>query len=83
MSIVTDFVRSDREYAQLLEAIAALKNSRTPLPILVSGLCEGANDAVYASLLLDLKKKDKRVALLICADEGVEVNGVSIQIPED
>ena len=69
MSIVTDFVRSDREYAQLLSALSALKTSRTPLPILVSGLCEGASDAAYASLLLDIKKKDKRAALLICSDE--------------
>ena len=69
MSTVTDFVRSDREYSQLLSAISYSKNVRTPLPTLVSGLCEGATDATYASLLADLKLKDKRAALLICSDE--------------
>ncbi len=69
MSTVTDFVRRDREYAQLLDAVSATKNALTPMPIQVSGLCEGAADAVYTSLLKDLKKKDKRAAMLICSDE--------------
>ncbi len=69
MSTVTDFVRADKEYSQLLEAILYAKRARTPLPTLVSGLCEGATDAVYASLIADIKTKDKRAALLICQDE--------------
>ncbi len=69
MSTVTDFVRADREYAQLLNAIVASKNTRNPLPTLVAGLCEGATDAVYASLIADLKTKDKRPALLIFPEE--------------
>ncbi len=69
MSIVTDFVRADKEYTELLKAILSAKNARTPLPTLVSGLCDGANDAVYASLIKDVKKKDKRTALLIFSDE--------------
>ncbi len=69
MSTVTDFVRSDREYSQLFSAIVNTKAARTPMPTLVSGLCDGATDAVYASLLSDLKVKDKRAALLICSDE--------------
>lgn len=69
MSTVTDFVRSDKEYSQLLSAIISAKNARTPMPTLVSGLCEGATDAIYASLLSDLKVKDKRTALLICSEE--------------
>ena len=69
MSTVTDFVRTDKEYSQLLDAVLKNKNARTPLPVLVSGLCEGATDAVYASLISDIKAKDKRTALLICSDE--------------
>ena len=69
MSTVTDFVRADKEYSQLLDAVLKTKNARTPLPLLVSGLCEGATDAVYASLISDIKAKDKRTALLICSDE--------------
>ena len=68
-TIATDLVRTDREYAQLLKAIVSSKNARTPLPTLVSGLCEGATDAVYASLVKDLRKTDKRTALLIFPEE--------------
>lgn len=69
MNILTDCVRSDGEYAQLLRAIVNTKTARTALPILLSGLCDGAADAMYAALLEDLKKKDKRPALLICPEE--------------
>ena len=69
MSTVTDFVRADKEYGQLLSAIVSAKNARSPLPTLVAGLCDGATDAVYASLLNDLKNEDKRTALLIFPDE--------------
>jgi len=57
MNYLTDCVREDREYAQLLRAIHNLKTARTPLPILVGGLCDGATDAMYVSLLTDLKQK--------------------------
>ena len=70
MNILTDCVRNDREYGQLLNAIAAAKqSSRPPLPMLVAGLCDGASDAVYVSLLEDLKKHDKRPALLVFSEE--------------
>ena len=68
-TLATDFVREDREYSQLLRAIVQGKSSRSPLPTLVSGLCEGATDAVYASLLKDIKKTDKRAALLVFSEE--------------
>ena len=68
-TLATDFVREDREYSQLLRAIVQGKSSHSPLPTIVSGLCEGATDAVYASLLKDIKKTDKRTALLIFPEE--------------
>jgi len=69
MNILTDCVRGDGEYGQLLKAITGAKTARTPLPILVTGLCDGAADAVYAALLEDLRQKEKRPALLICPEE--------------
>ncbi len=69
MNILTDCVRGDGEYAPLLKAIEKTKTARSPLPILVTGLCDGAADAMYATLLEDLKKKDQRAALLICSEE--------------
>jgi len=68
-NILTDCVRKDGEYSQLLEAIKGAKTARTPLPILLAGLCDGAADAVTVSLIEDLKKTDKRPTLLICPEE--------------
>ena len=69
MNILTDCVRADGEYRQLLRALVDSKTARTPLPLLVSGLCDGAADAIYASLIEDIKSSDKRAVLLICSEE--------------
>ncbi len=69
MNILTDCVRADGEYVQLRRLIESQKSARTLLPIAVAGLCDGATDAVYASLIEDLKEKDRRAVLLICPDE--------------
>ena len=69
MNQLTDIVRRDREYDQLLAAIKMASTSRTLYPILVSGLCDGAADAVYVSLIEDLKKEKQGPALLILPEE--------------
>ncbi len=70
MNILTDCIRSDGEYLQLLRAIAHSAKERNPLPIAVTGLCDGASDAAYAALLEDLKRAGaKKAALLICPEE--------------
>ena len=69
MNILTDCIRLDAEYAQVLRAIAASKERNNPLPLLVTGLCDGATDAIYASLIEDIKKHDKRPTLIICPEE--------------
>ena len=51
MSTATDLVRLDKEYEALLDSVISAKNARIPHPTLVSGLCEGASDAVFASLI--------------------------------
>ncbi|MBQ8818193.1 MAG: transcription-repair coupling factor [Clostridia bacterium] len=69
MNIITDTLRTDSEYRQLLRAVADSKNANRPLPLAVTGLCEGATDACFASLLEDVKKFDKRTALILCPEE--------------
>ncbi len=69
MNVLTDCIRKDREYGELLKAIIASKTARTALPLLVSGLCDGATDAVYSSLIEDIKEKDRRPVLIICSEE--------------
>ncbi len=69
MSIVTNFVREDKEYSGVLEAIEKSRNTRSTLPTAVTGLCDGAADAMYASLLTDLAQRGAGTALLIFPDE--------------
>ena len=69
MSTVTDFIRLDKEYGALLECVKDATRSRTPLPTLVSGLCEGASDAALVTLIKDLKKEQKGIALILLPDE--------------
>ncbi len=69
MNILTDCIRKDKEYGELLRTVLASKTARTSLPILVSGLCDGATDAVYLSLIEDIKQKDGRPILIICSEE--------------
>ena len=68
-SILTDLIRTDGEYRQLLKAAESQKSAAKQQPICVTGLCDGAADAAYVSLLEDLKTKDARAALLICPEE--------------
>ena len=56
MNLLTDIVRNDREYDQLLATVKAEQTGRNTHQILISGLCDGAADAVYVSLIEDLKK---------------------------
>ena len=69
MNILTDNIRADKEYGELLSAIVKTKTARTALPLLVSGLCDGAADSAYVSLIEDLKKSDGRAVLIICPEE--------------
>ncbi len=63
-----DFIRNESEYKQLFDTIKG-EYTHKPLPILVSGLCEGASDALYVSLVRDVLEFKKKPVLLICAEE--------------
>ena len=68
MSILTDSIREDGEYRHLLESVKREFSVPKPLPLLVNGLCDGAADALFVSLLADLKKESK-TSLIVCAEE--------------
>ncbi len=69
MSLLTQCIRSDPEYAQLLRV--ATRNFRDkPLPILASGLCDGASDAFLVSLVEDTAQtRADTPALIVCPEE--------------
>ena len=69
MNILTDVIRRDSEYAQLFSSVLRMYDVREPLSIVASGLCEGAADALYVSLIEDISQKKGGCALLICSEE--------------
>ncbi len=68
MSILNDGIRLDPEYKQLLRTVEQDFRAN-PLPILASGLCDGASDALLLSLLEDSKGFRHGCALLLCPEE--------------
>ena len=64
-SILTSVIRADPEYGQLLRATKQDFRAN-PLPILASGLCEGAADALLVSLLEDTEHERGGAALMLC-----------------
>ena len=69
MSILTSCIREDLEYRQLLRTVS--ENFRvSPLPILASGMCDGASDAFLVSLIEDTQRlRGNSPALVICPEE--------------
>ena len=65
-SIFTGAVRADSEYRQLLASIGVQRRAN-PKPVLVTGLCEGACDALSAALCEDMP--GGRPAVIICPEE--------------
>ena len=64
--LVLSAIRSDAEYKQLTDAVNLQRRSR-PKPVVVSGLCEGAGDALCAALAGDMP--GGRPVLVLCPDE--------------
>ena len=64
--LVLSAIRSDAKYKQLLDAVNLQRRAR-PKPVVVSGLCEGAGDALCAALAGDMP--GGRPVLVLCPDE--------------
>ena len=67
-TILTDCIREDREYPQLLDMLARQQRTARPLPTLVTRLCDGATDAMTVSLLSDVSGSFGCV-LIVCPEE--------------
>ena len=67
-NIITTPIRADREYTGLLEAVEKGFRGKS-LPILASGLCTGAADALTVCLCEDSAASRKTPVLIICPEE--------------
>ncbi|MEE0969171.1 MAG: transcription-repair coupling factor [Clostridia bacterium] len=78
MNILTDSIRRDSEYRQLLACALKTYDARDPDPIVASGLCEGAADALLVSLVEDIKYEKGGTALLVCSEEKEAVRACDL-----
>lgn len=72
MDFLTGSIRFDSEYNQLEATVKKEFSVRTPYPIAVSGLCDGACDALYVSLIKDTSEQRKygmTPAVIFCSEE--------------
>ncbi len=67
MGYLTDIIRADVEYGDLLRVATQEFRQKKPQPIQVNGLCQGANEAFCVSLLHDFKERGP--ALMLCHEE--------------
>ena len=69
MNLLTQTIRLDSEYRQLLSTLE--RNFRgKPLPVLASGLCEGASDVFLVAILEDtVKARQGGCSLILCPEE--------------
>ena len=68
-NILTDSIRQDIEYSQLLVGVRQQLGARNPQPLLVAGLCDGATTALQVSLINDSRTLGSKITLIICPDE--------------
>ena len=67
MSIISDVIRTDKEYRELLHTAKLAFSAVKPLRIAAGGLCDGAAGAATVSLIEDLKAHG--TALIVCSEE--------------
>jgi transcription-repair coupling factor (superfamily II helicase) len=72
MSFITNAIRRDGEYAQLLDTVKKEFRTHKPYPIAISGLSDGASDAAYVSLIEDTKESRGGFPLVIICPEEKE-----------
>ena len=72
MSFITNAIRLDGEYKQLLDTVKKEMRTHKPYPIAVSGLCDGASDAAFVSLINDTKADRGNLPLVIFCPEEKE-----------
>ncbi len=68
MPKLTDTIRHDREYNAINDALKKEFSASKPLPLLLTGLCDGAADALFVSLIKD-NVSEHGASLIICRDE--------------
>ena len=72
MSFITNAIRLDSEYKQLMDTVKKEFRTHKPYPIAISGLSDGASDAAIISLIADTANERGKLPLLIVCPEEKE-----------
>ena len=67
--MISDFIRFDKEYEKIFNAIKEEKARKLKRSIFISGLCCGASDALLCSHIRDLYDADPTPAIVLCAND--------------
>ncbi len=67
VNLLLNRIRENREYKEILKSLGEMKNVKKRYPSLVTGLCEGATDALLAACAFDLSAG--RLPALICVPD--------------
>lgn len=69
MKRIIDYFKEQKEYAQIYKSFCEQRSAKHPLPLSVTGLCEGARSAFCRCLLEDFKTDYDSPLLFITGDE--------------
>lgn len=69
MNFITDGIRKENEYSGLLDTIAVQHRAKNPLPMLITGMCDGAKSSLLCAAVRDLKSRYGHSSLIIARDE--------------
>ena len=62
-------IKQTEQYRSMLSRLSELRANGQSLPLLVNGLCDGAEYALIHSLCCDLREQYKKTILIIVAEE--------------
>ena len=72
MDLITKSIKEVKEYKGLVASLVSLFSSTRVRPCAVTGLCDTASAAVYASLAGDVRKATGKTMLLVVPDEKTQ-----------
>ncbi|MBE6574025.1 MAG: transcription-repair coupling factor [Ruminococcaceae bacterium] len=69
MRQITDYLRENKEYKQIYKCFTEQRSARKPLPMTVTGMCEGARSAFCRAIIEDYRRDGGGAMLIIAPDE--------------
>ena len=69
MKRITDYLKENKEYKQVYNCFTEQRSARKPLPMTVTGLCDGARSAFCRAIVEDYRRDGGGAVLIIAPDE--------------